>query len=120
LLLDVANNGKNGTTQCHSIFLLLESVVPWKIGGLQVDIQKFDDCFHFQDRPFYQCVVVIKPDSDDQEGFIDGYVGEETNHIETDDDILSTNINRIQQFYELAVILNEGIRSAGQRAQYIM
>jgi hypothetical protein len=62
----------------------------------------------------------MKPVSEDLEGFIDLYVGEETNHIETDEDILSTKINRLQQFYEVTGILNEGIRSAGQRAQYIL
>jgi hypothetical protein len=64
-----------------------------------------------------QCVV-IKPASDDLEGFIHWYVGEGTNDIEIDEDILSTNINRLQQFYEVTGILNEGIGPAGQRSQY--
>jgi hypothetical protein len=59
----------------------------------------------------------MKPVSDDLEGFIDWYVGD---HIETDEDILSTKINRLQQFYEVTRILNEEIRFAGQRAQYFL
>jgi hypothetical protein len=35
----------------------------------------------------------VKPASKDLEGFINGYVGEETNHIENDEDILATKIN---------------------------
>jgi hypothetical protein len=113
LLVDVANNGTNETTQCHSILRLLETVVPLKAGGRQADIQ------NFYDRPFCQCVVV-KPASDDLEFFLDWYVGEETNDMKTYEDILSTMFNRLHQFYEATGILNERIRSACQKAQYIL
>jgi hypothetical protein len=93
LLVDVANKGTKGTTHCNSILLLLESVDPLNVSGPQATIQKFHDGSHFQDRQFCQCVVVIKPATEDQEGFINGYVGEETNYIESDEQILSTKIN---------------------------
>jgi hypothetical protein len=52
-----------GTTHCHSILLLLESVVPLKVSSPQGTIQNFHGGFSFQDRQFCQCVVVIKPAS---------------------------------------------------------
>jgi hypothetical protein len=102
LHVNVAHDGREGTAHCYAILLLIEFVVHLKVGGPQANIQKFHDSFHFQNGAFRQCVVIFEPTSDDLEGFINRYTGEETNHIKAGEGILFLEINRLQYLYEVA------------------
>jgi hypothetical protein len=46
--------------------------------------------------------------TDDLQGFISWYIGEETDNIKTNESMYGLKVNRLQQLYKMAQILNEG------------